>query len=86
MGIVMQLTTLDPYKSISFVRLRMRKRKVLLLLPELATFDLFLAFCANQNLKFEMEIHNKTVRRGMRMGLIATFDSSKLIYLVVHCL
>ena len=80
MGILEDISMLDPYESLSFTRRRVPRADVLRLLPELAMLDKFADFGAIQALCQEMDLHNAIVRRGMRMGLLKTFDASKLLF------
>ena len=77
--ILRKLATLDPCDFVSFAKNRVHKRKVLLLLPELGTVqsigpDLI------ENLNLDMGVHNRTVLRGIKMGLVKKCDLSSLLY------
>ena len=74
------LAMIDPFSLISYAENRMRRKDVALLVPELGALDTLMGHDFVQNSMLEMEAHNRTVRRGMKMGLIKTCDWSKLLF------
>lgn len=71
-----QIAATDIYTFISFGERRMKRQKVLKILPELMLFEEF----GKLEFTSQMEAHNSTVRRGMQMGLIKHFDASRLLF------
>ena len=70
---------IDPFSLISYAENRMRRKDVALLVPELGALDTLMGHDLVQDSMLDMEAHNRTVRRGMKMGLIKTCDLSKLL-------
>ena len=79
-SILANLAMIDPFTLISFAENRERRRNVILLLPELGAWDALVGHDLVRKMKFEMEAHNRTVHRGMKMGLVKKLDTSKLLF------
>ena len=71
---------IDPYSLVSYAGNRMRRKDVLRLVPELGALDALMRHDLVRDFKHDMEAHNRTVRRGMKMGLVKTLDLSKLLF------
>ena len=78
--VLANLAMIDPYSLISYAGNRMRRKDVVLLLPELGALDILTGPDLIRDFSLDMEAHNRTVRRGMKMGLIKTLGLSKLVF------
>ena len=74
------LAAIDPFGLICFAENRVRRQEISFLLPELSVLQQFIEPEFIQGLYLEMEAHNKTVRRGIKMELIDRLSPSNLIF------
>ena len=74
------LAAIDPFDLICFAENRVQRKEVSFLLPELSVWQQFIEPEFIQGLCLEMEAHNKTVRRGIKMELIDRLAISNLIF------
>ena len=79
-GFLANLALIDPFALISYAENRVSRKDIALLLPELGNFDKVVGRDFVWNLKIEMEAHNRTLHRGMKLGLVKIFDPSKLLF------
>ena len=78
--IIANIASIDPFALISYAENRVSRKDIALLLPELGNFDKVVGHDFVWHLKIEMDAHNRTLRRGMKMRLVKIFDPSKLLF------
>ena len=78
--IVESLAAIDPFDLICFAENRVRRQEISFLLPELSVLQQFIKPEFILGLYLEMEAHNKTVRRGIKMELTDRLAPSNLMF------
>ena len=79
-GFLTSVASIDPFALISYAENRVSRKDIALLLPELGNFEKVVGRGFVWHLKIEMDAHNSTLRRGMKMGHVKIFDPSKLLF------
>ena len=74
------LAAIDPFGLICFAENRVRRQEISFLLPELSVLQQFIKPEFILGLYLEMEAHNKTVRRGIKMELTDRLAPSNLMF------
>ena len=74
------LAAIDPFDLICFAENRVRRQEISFLLPELSVLQQFIKPEFILGLYLEMEAHNKTVRRGIKMELTDRLAPSNLMF------
>jgi hypothetical protein len=70
----------DMCEYLSFAEDRLRTGQIMMLLPEVAALETFSKIFRSREITDRMEAHNRTVKRGKRMGLAHTFQISHLLF------
>jgi hypothetical protein len=71
------VAAIDLPSLLSFAKNRISKKRIAALLPEISIINTFVS--ESETLRSEMEAHNRTICRGVRMCLVPGYDASYLL-------